>query len=92
MARFPIDSLTSTVDHFIPGFAMDPTTSGSRTKMALTYYYFPNSICTSCSLLVGFVSSVDNGVTWTNPITLAGPFSVSWIADTTQVPLPYFFS
>mmetsp|Transcript_29687 Transcript_29687/g.40780 ORF Transcript_29687/g.40780 Transcript_29687/m.40780 type:complete len:437 (+) Transcript_29687:334-1644(+) len=82
VARFPIDSVTSTADHFIPGFAMDPTTSGSRTVMALTYYYFPNSACTNCNLSVGFISSADNGATWTSPITIAGPFSVNWIADT----------
>mmetsp|Transcript_8941 Transcript_8941/g.12410 ORF Transcript_8941/g.12410 Transcript_8941/m.12410 type:complete len:383 (-) Transcript_8941:211-1359(-) len=82
VARFPIDSVTSTADHFIPGFAMDPTTSGSRTVMALTYYYFPNSACTNCNLSVGFISSADNGATWTSPITIAGPFSVDWIADT----------
>jgi hypothetical protein len=40
-ARVPIDPVTSTVDHFIPGLAVDPTTSGTGAHLALTYYFYP---------------------------------------------------
>src|SRR5919201_873273 len=36
--RIPIDSVTSTVDHFIPGVAVDKNTSGSAIRVGVTYY------------------------------------------------------
>jgi len=44
-ARIPIDTTTSTVDHFIPGLGIDPTTSGSTAHLGLTYYYYPQTNC-----------------------------------------------
>ena len=35
-------------------------------------------------MTVGFVSSLDGGATWTPPTRVAGPMSMSWIADTNQ--------
>jgi hypothetical protein len=34
--------------------------------------------------MVGFVSSLDSGATWTTPTRVAGPMSLSWIANTDQ--------
>jgi hypothetical protein len=84
--RVPIDPLTSTVDHFLPTLAVDPTTSGVTAHLALTYYFFPKANCTylTCQLKVGYVSSADGGAHWTNPRTLAGPMSLTWLADTNQ--------
>jgi hypothetical protein len=83
--RVPIDPVSSTVDHFIPGFAVDRSTSGSNTRLALGYYYYPVANCGgSCALRVGFVSSLDGGATWTQPRQVAGPISVAWIAFTNQ--------
>ena len=88
VSRIPIDPV-STVDHFIPGFVIDVTTSGATTAMALTYYYFPNPSCgsvnTPCKLYVGFVSTINNGITWTKPQILAGPMDISWLAQTSGV-------
>ncbi|HKR83154.1 MAG TPA: sialidase family protein [Terriglobales bacterium] len=83
-ARIPIDSTTSTVDHFIPGLGIDPNTSGSGAHLALTYYYYPVATCTSatCALYVGIISSLDGGQTWSNPTPLAGPMSLSWLPST----------
>jgi hypothetical protein len=82
-ARVPIDPTTSTVDHFIPGLAVDPTTAGSAARLTLTYYYYPVSTCGSnCQVSVGFVSSSDGGETWTAPTELAGPMKVSWLPNT----------
>jgi hypothetical protein len=86
VARIPIDLVTSTVDHFIPGLAVDPTTSGSTAHLGLTYYFYPQTACTpsTCRLTVGFVSSLDGGTTWSAGKKVAGPMRLTWIADTDQ--------
>jgi hypothetical protein len=86
VARIPIDPTTSGVDHFIPGFVADPATSGGTARLALAYYYYPVSSCNSstCQLSVGFVSSLDGGASWSAPLTVDGPDTLSWIANTTQ--------
>src|ERR687883_1951490 len=45
-ARVPIDDVTSGADHFVPGLAVDPTSSGSATRLALTFYFYPDTTCT----------------------------------------------
>jgi hypothetical protein len=87
-ARIPIDAISSGVDHFIPGLAVDTTTSGAGTHLGLTYYYYPNANCsTACQLNVGYVSSVDGGASWSPPLRLAGPMSLDWLASTDQGPM-----
>jgi hypothetical protein len=82
-ARIPIDPLSSTVDHFIPGVGVDPNTSGATAHLAVTYYYYPVSQCgNSCQLDVGFVTSDDGGATWTAGQQLAGPMQLSWLPNT----------
>jgi len=88
VARVPIDPVTSGVDHFIPGLAVDATTAGSGTHLALTYYFYPVSACGgSCRLTVGYVSSPDGGAHWSAPTQLAGPMALSEIALTSQGPM-----
>lgn len=84
--RIPIDPTSSTVDHFIPGIAVDRKSAGGTARLALTYYFYPNANCTesTCQLSVGFVSSVDGGATWSAPQTLAGPMAVTDLANTSQ--------
>jgi hypothetical protein len=84
--RIPIDPVGSNVDHFIPGLAVDHTTSGATTQLALTYYYDTNPSCTgsACQIQVGFVSSVNNGASWSAPLTESGPMQLGWLAPTTQ--------
>ena len=36
--RIPIDSVTSTVDHFLPGIGVDKATSGATAHVSVTYY------------------------------------------------------
>jgi len=87
-ARVPIDDVTSTVDHFIPGLAVDPATSGASTHLALTYYFYPAADCgSSCSLEAAYVSSPDEGAHWGDPTQLAGPMSLGDIALTSQGPM-----
>jgi hypothetical protein len=86
VTRIPIDAVTSGADHFIPGIAVDRSTSGGSAHLALGYYYYPVSSCSAstCQLTVGFVSSRDGGATWTSPTRVAGPMNLSWIALTDQ--------
>lgn len=82
--RIPIDPTTSTVDHFIPGIAVDRATQGASTRIAITYYFYPNANCNqnTCQLSVGFISSIDGGATWSVPQTLAGPMTPTNLAST----------
>jgi hypothetical protein len=87
-ARVPIDAVTSTVDHFIPGLAVDRTTSGAGAHLALTYYFYPTAACDpNCQLEVGYISSPDGGAHWSAPTQLAGPMALTDIANTSQGPM-----
>ncbi len=83
-ARVPIDEATSTADHFLPGIGVDRNSSGTTVGLALVYYYYPQANCTSstCQLSAGFVTSQDGGASWSNPIDVAGPMSVTWLPET----------
>jgi hypothetical protein len=83
--RIPIDPVGSSVDHFIPGLAVDRTTSGSSAHLGLAYYFYPNVNCTvaTCQLDVGFVSSTNGGTSWSKAEQLAGPMKVTWLPLTT---------
>ena len=91
VTRVPIDSTGSGVDHFLPGVAVDPATAGTTTAVAISYYFYPSSNCSSasCQLNVGMVGSLDGGSTWTAPALLnpSAPMSVSWLPSTTQGPM-----
>lgn len=83
--RVPADPIGSGVDHFIPGIAVDKSTSGSSAHVAVTYYYFTQASCTSnCQLDVGYISSTNGGSTWSASQQLAGPMQLTWLANTSQ--------
>jgi hypothetical protein len=84
VVRIPIDATSSKVDHFIPGLAV--VTSGTAVQLGLAYYYYPTAKCTTstCQLDVGFVSSVDGGVSWNAFTQLAGPMALGQVPDTSQ--------
>jgi hypothetical protein len=85
VTRIPIDPTSSTVDHFIPGIAVEPTRMDPLPHLALTYYYYPVAACGSgCQLYVGYVWSQDGGLTWSAPTQLAGPMSLTWLALSNQ--------
>jgi hypothetical protein len=88
VSRIPLDSVNSNVDHFIPGLGVDVATSGTSAKLALTYYFYRVAKCGTrrqpCQLEVGHSQSADGGATWSTPTDVAGPFPVTWAADTTQ--------
>ena len=84
--RVPIDPVTSTVDHFIPGIAVDKQTSGNTAHIELAFYFYPNVTCTAstCQLDVGSVTSTNGGGTWSAMTQLAGPMTLSWLPNTSQ--------
>jgi hypothetical protein len=84
--RVPIDATTSTVDHFVPGIGVDPSTSGATARIGLTYYFYPTANCTAttCQLDVGFISSTNGGTSWSAATQLAGPMTLSSIPNTSQ--------
>jgi BNR repeat-like domain len=85
VTRIPIDATNSTVDHFIPGLAVNKATSGGSAQVGLTYYYYTSSNCgSSCQLNVGFISSNNGGSSWSAATQLTGPFNVGWVATTSQ--------
>jgi hypothetical protein len=73
-------------DHFIPGIGVDATTSGSTAKLGVAYYRYPTANCTAstCRLTAGYTSSTNGGSTWSAPTQLAGSFSLSSTANTSQ--------
>jgi hypothetical protein len=82
VVRIPIDPITSTVDHFIPGMGIDRTTSGKTAHITVTYYNYPVASCgSSCKLYVGFTTTTDGGKTWTKGKELAGPMELSWLPN-----------
>jgi hypothetical protein len=86
VTRIPIDPVGSGTDHFIPGLAVNPVTSGAHTQLALTYYYDTNPSCSgsTCEIQAGFTSSIDNGATWSTAVTLSAPMQLGWLAPTNQ--------
>ena len=85
--RIPIDAAGSGVDHFIPGLAVDSSTSGSAAHLALAYYYYPDANCTTstCQLEIGFISSVDGGHSWSTSTTLtSSAMNLTWLANSTD--------
>jgi Neuraminidase (sialidase) len=88
-ARIPIDPISSTVDHFIPGIGVDHSTSGNTAHLTLLYYYYPVSNCSTqtCQLDVGFVTSDDGGATWTAGKQIAGPVQLAWLPNSDLGPM-----
>lgn len=84
--RIPLDPADGSVDHFIPGLAVDRQSGGAHTQLALTYYFDRDPGCTgsTCEIQVGFASSLDNGATWSTPQVLSDPMQLGWLAPTTQ--------
>jgi len=79
VTRIPIDPVTSTLDHFIPGIGIDPATSGANAHVAVHFYAYSKSNCSTstCQLFVGYISSPNGGTSWHPPVKLVGPMKMS---------------
>ncbi len=86
VTRIPLDPIGSGVDHFVPGLAVDRSTSNGSAHLVLTFYFYPVANCTAstCQLDVGFSTSSDGGATWSSNTQIAGPMTLSWLPNTTQ--------
>ncbi len=82
----PADPVGSGVDHFIPGLAVNRSTTNGSAQLMLAFYYYPRANCTTstCQLNVGFTSSGDGGSSWTPTAQVAGPMVLTWLPNTTQ--------
>lgn len=75
----------SGADYFIPGLAVDRTTSGAAAKLGIAYHAYATSACRkTCRIEAGYVQSGDAGTTWTAPTQIVAPASVSLAPDTSQ--------
>ncbi len=83
VVRIPIDGVKSGRDHFTPGIGVSPTLSGRKTKLGVYYFYYPKANCSTadCRVFVGYINSADGGKTWSKPQKLAGPMTLSWLAQ-----------
>jgi hypothetical protein len=75
-ARIPIGATSSNLDLYIPGIAVDKSTSGATTRVAVAAYVFTSPSCspTTCQLNAVFVKSSNGGATWSRPkVLIASP-------------------
>ena len=81
--RIPIDPTTSTLDHFIPGIGIDLATSGTSAHVAVHFYAYSKSNCSTstCQLFVGYISSPNGGTNWHPAVKLAGPMKLTWLPN-----------
>jgi hypothetical protein len=82
--RIPIDPVSSTVDHFLPGIVVKRGTGGSTASLAIQYWFYDNANCATCKLKVGLIQSNDGGQSWGSAVTVAGAFNTTWYPNTTQ--------
>jgi len=81
ISRVPIDATGSGIDHFIPGLAVNNTTSGATAQLGLTYYFYPKG---TTQLNIGFISSTTAGSTWSAAQTVSTGATSVWAATTSQ--------
>jgi hypothetical protein len=85
--RVPIGVAGSPVNHFLPGLAVDPGTSGRQARIAVLYHSLRqpegcNPVFSCLGVDVGLVISRDGGATWGRPQLLsAASMPLWWIAD-----------
>lgn len=84
--RVPTGAASAELDHLIPGLAVDATTSGSSTRLALAYYTLSPAGCRgdACLFAVGMVSSTNAGRSWSAPVELARPTPVTAVAQSNR--------
>jgi hypothetical protein len=85
-ARVPTGSASATLDHLLPGLAVDTTTSGASARLALAYYTLSPAGCRgdACRIAAGFVSSRDAGSSWSAPVALTRPTPVTALAQSNR--------
>jgi hypothetical protein len=83
--RVPIVSPRSRAHFVHPAVAVDPTSSGGRVRIGITYYVMPTTECdvATCRIDAGFISSSNGGRTWNAPRRLnARSMRLAWLPPT----------
>jgi hypothetical protein len=74
------------VDHFVPGLAVQPGTSGARAQLAVVYHSFPQQAGCVLELCPGIdvwlARSADGGRTWSRRRLSTESMPLAWIANT----------
>jgi hypothetical protein len=85
-ARVPTGAASATLDHLLPGLAVDATTRGAAARLALAYYTLSPAGCTgdACRLAARFVSSANAGRSWSAPLELSRPTPLTAIAQSNR--------
>jgi hypothetical protein len=79
VSRVPIHAVSSAFREFTPGIAVDATTSGTRTRLAITYYSL-HQCGSDCRVDAGIITSANGGVTWSPPRRLNTlPMHETWL-------------
>ncbi len=80
----PIESSSSGVYVFLPALAVDGSTAGARTRLAVAYYALDLDCIAPCGGVdAGLIASADGGHTWGRPQRLtAETMKLDWIALT----------
>jgi hypothetical protein len=78
--RVPTGSQLAGLDHVTPGLAVDPSSAGTRTALALSFYALSPRGCTgsACRFEPFFVSSPDGGRSWSAPERLGAAAPADW--------------
>jgi hypothetical protein len=81
--RIPIVAVSGTAELFLPGIGVDHSTSGSSAHLGVTFYLYPNGNCSlsTCKLNAAFISSRNGGQTWSAPVQMFGPISLTGLAN-----------
>lgn len=82
----PTGAPSAELDHLVPGLAVDATTSGPSTRLAVAYYTLSPPRCRgdACRIAAGFVSSANAGRSWSAPVELARPTPATAVAQSNR--------
>jgi BNR repeat protein len=78
--RVPTEAQLAGLDHVLPGLAVDATTAGAKTRLAIAFSVLSPRGCSgaACSFSPFFVSSPDNGRSWSVPERLGAAAPAEW--------------
>ena len=79
-ARIPVGAVGGKSSYFMPGLAVDPTTSGDTAHLTVAYYTLGHMGCVEpCAVGIGSVTSEDGGKTWSQPRELVTGINSKWL-------------
>ena len=82
----PADQADLSLAHVVPGLGVDPTSSGTKTRLGIVFYSLPSAggcgfaLCSAADAV--FVGSLNAGRTWSRPVKLTTqPMPLDWTAE-----------